>query len=93
MSKPTLTSEMKKGSAELLILALLEERQTSRAMEVQRRAVDLRPQSPALKLTLAKVYLQAGDNALAKAELEKLAGLGDRFAGSAEARTLLAALK
>ena len=52
----------------------------------------LAPDAPALRLTLAKLYAKAGDKALAKSELERLAQLGGRFAGQAEVARLLKTL-
>ena len=64
----------------------------AKAIAVQRKALELQPADPALNLTLAKIYLAAGDKSSAKTALEALAKLGDQFSGSAEAQTLFKAL-
>jgi putative PEP-CTERM system TPR-repeat lipoprotein len=63
-----------------------------RALELQKKAVSLAPEDPALRLNLAKLYVKAGDKALAKSELDRLAQLGDKFAGRAEVARLLKTL-
>jgi predicted Zn-dependent protease len=50
------------------------------------------PQAHALRLTLARILLQAGERAKAKAELERLTALGDGFAQQAEVHQLLQSL-
>ncbi|MFN9766643.1 MAG: tetratricopeptide repeat protein [Pseudomonadota bacterium] len=42
------------------------------------------PQDPKLRLNLARLLIQAGDKPQARAELEDIARLGDRFAGQDE---------
>ena len=72
-----------------LALALAGENKMPRALQVQTQAISLDPENPALKLNLAKLYLKAGDKALAKAELEKLVKLGEKFPGQPEVSRLL----
>ena len=75
-----------------LAWALANEGQAPRAIELQKKAIALAPEASGLRLTLAKVYLKAGDQPRARAELESLAKLGDRFAAHAEVAALLKSL-
>ena len=68
------------------------EGQFDAAANTQRAAVAAAPQTPVLRLTLARILLQGGERAKAKAELDRLAGLGDGFAQQAEVRQLLQTL-
>lgn len=72
------------------VLAL--EKQPQRALELQRKAIALAPESHGLRLTLARIHLEAGDRAQARSELETLARLGDRYADQAEVTRLLGTL-
>ena len=58
------------------------------AIEVQQRAVDLAHDDGLLLLSLARYQLQAGDNARAKAALDKLARQGTQFAQQDEVARL-----
>jgi len=66
--------------------------QAGKAAEWQKRAVALEPANGGWRLNLARFYLQAGDKALAKAELDRLAGLGAGFEQQAEVGRMLASL-
>ncbi len=68
------------------------EQQIGQAIRLQKQALALRPDDPALRLTLARFYRQAGEKRLAKAELDRLQALGERFAGQAEVAALLQGL-
>ena len=72
-----------------LALALAAESQLPRALEVQKKAVELAPDAPSFRLNLAKLQLQAGDKAAARKELEELAKLGSKFGGHDEVAQLL----
>ncbi len=72
------------------LLAL--DNQAERAVELQKRAMAAAPQNESLRLTLAKIYVQSGQKALARSELETLAKLGDKFPAQAEVSQLLATL-
>jgi putative PEP-CTERM system TPR-repeat lipoprotein len=72
-----------------LATALAAEGDIKRALEVQREAVMKDTKDPSLKLNLAKLYLQAKDKTRARAELEDLERLGDRFKAHAEVVDLL----
>jgi len=52
----------------------------------------LAPQNNGLRLTLARIYLESGDKANARTELETLAKLGDKFGAQDEVSKLLATL-
>lgn len=63
-----------------------------KAIDAQKRAVALAPQDYRWRLALAKLLLQAGNKAAAKAELDRLAALGNSFAQQDEVATLRGAL-
>lgn len=63
--------------------------QTGKALELEKKAIGLAPQNLPFRLTLARIYLKAGDKTLARAELETLAKLGDNFPDQAEVLQLL----
>ena len=75
-----------------LALALEAENQLPKAIETQARAVKLDPTDHGLALRLAKLYIKSGDKTRAKAELEALAKVGDKFAGQAEVASLMKSL-
>ncbi len=72
------------------LLAL--DKQFDRALELQKRALATRPLDEGFRLTLAKIYLEAGDKTKARTELESLLKLGDRLGPRAEVKQLLATL-
>jgi putative PEP-CTERM system TPR-repeat lipoprotein len=83
--------ELAPGRAPLLdtlALALATEGQLPQALEAQRQALAQAPADPALKLTLAKLYIQTGDKPAARKLLDELESLGTRYAGQAEVREL-----
>ena len=69
-------------------VALSVEGQHGRAVDVQRRAVNLTPDDPAMRLNLAKLAIQAGNKALAREELDALAARGKDFPLRAEVEKL-----
>jgi putative PEP-CTERM system TPR-repeat lipoprotein len=75
-----------------LALALAADKKLPQAIEVQKSAISRAPNDPSLKLTLARLLIQSGDKAYARAELEDLAKLGSRFRDQAEVGKLLATL-
>ena len=75
-----------------LAAARAAENQLPKAIEAQKRAVQLAPENPGLRLNLAKFYIKAGEKAFAKSELETLSKLGDKFAGQAEVTSLMKGL-
>lgn len=75
-----------------LAMALAAEKKLPQAIELQKSAIARAPNDPALKLTLARLLIQSGDKAYARAELEELVKLGDRFREQAEVAQLLKSL-
>ncbi len=75
-----------------LAVALEADNQIPQAIEAQKRAVALQPKDGNLTLRLAKLYIKSGDKARARAELEALSQLGNKFAGQAEVSSLLKTL-
>ena len=72
-------------------LALLSDGQVQPALEIQRKLVAKMPQVMGFRLTLAHIQLKAGQKAEARAELTKLAALGNKFAEQDEVAALLKA--
>jgi FimV-like protein len=75
-----------------LAMALAQDKQLPRALEVQRKAVQAQPDNGALRLNLAKIYLESGDKVAARGELDTLAKLGDNFPAQSEVTQLLKGL-
>ena len=71
-----------------LAMALAEQKQFPKALATLKRAVELQPDNPSIRLNLARLYLQSGDKPLAKAELDRLSALGDRFGGQQQVAAL-----
>ena len=72
-----------------LALALAADKQLDKALALHRQTLQRAPESPALRLTMARLLLQAGDKARARTELEDLAKLGETFAEHADVTELL----
>ena len=75
-----------------LAQTLAADNQAGKAAEWQKRAVALEPGNGGWRLNLARFYLQAGDKALAKSELDRLAAQGAGFEQQAEVGRMLASL-
>ena len=60
-----------------------------KAVEVQKKAVELAPDAPAYKLGLARLLLQSGDKVGARAELSALTALGAKFPRQSEVAALI----
>lgn len=67
-----------------LALALAADKELDKAIEWQRKAVELAPKAGALRLNLARLYLQAGNKPKAIELLDQLAALGERFSARDE---------
>jgi putative PEP-CTERM system TPR-repeat lipoprotein len=80
------------GFMDTLATILADSGQPAKALEIQKKAIALAPAVAPFHLNLAKLYLQSGDKSLAKAELEQLAKLGDKFANQSEVTELLKTL-
>jgi len=76
----------------LAMILAQDRRDLPRAIEIQRKAVDLQPQDPAYRLSLARMYVDAGDKGLARQELDWLTELGNKFARQDEVAQLKARL-
>jgi putative PEP-CTERM system TPR-repeat lipoprotein len=76
-----------------LATAQAAEGQVAQAITTQKSALAIAPSDMALKLNLARLHAQAGDKPSARAELEALAALGDRFAKQSEVAELLQRLR
>jgi Flp pilus assembly protein TadD len=72
-----------------LSLALASEKQFAKALETQREAMRLAPEMHSLRVSLARIYLLAGDKVQARKELEAVKALGKRYGGQAEVERLL----
>lgn len=72
-----------------LSLALASDKQFAKALETQREAMRLAPDMHSLRVTLARIYLLAGDKVQARKELEAVKALGARYGGQAEVDRLL----
>jgi Tfp pilus assembly protein PilF len=57
-----------------------------------RRLRALAPENPTLRLGMARLHVQAGQNAQARQLLEPLEQMGDKFREQAEVKRLLATL-
>lgn len=75
-----------------LAMALAAEKKLDQAVELQKKALAIAPDSPVLKLGLARIYVQAGQKPQARELLESLSQLGDKFQDHAEVRSLLSTL-
>ena len=75
-----------------LAAALAAENQLAKALEVQRKVVELAPDTPEFRLRLARLYVQSGQGDKARPELDRLADLGEKFKGQAEVAQLMKAL-
>jgi putative PEP-CTERM system TPR-repeat lipoprotein len=59
-----------------------------RAIEIQQKAVNLQPENPSYRLSLARMYVDAGDKAQARKELDRIAELGNKFPRQDEVQRL-----
>lgn len=66
--------------------------QHDRALELQKKVVQLQPKTLEYKLNLARIYMKAGQKDAAKTLLDELAGVGAGFGGQAEVEQLKKAL-
>jgi predicted Zn-dependent protease len=63
-----------------------------KAVTLQKRALQISPNMPALRLHLAQYLIKTGQKPEARAELERLVALGNNFPAQEEVRKLLASL-
>lgn len=71
-----------------LALALMVDKQPAKALEMQKKVVELRPTEPDYRLSLARMALEAGDKTLARTELDRLKALGPSYPQQAEVAAL-----
>ncbi len=71
-----------------LAFSLEAEKQLPKAVEVQKRAVDLDPRDPQLRFRLAELYVRSGDKSAAAKQLDILSQLGPRFDRQADVAAL-----
>jgi putative PEP-CTERM system TPR-repeat lipoprotein len=76
-----------------LAQALAEQGQLARALEVQRKALDIAPDAHDLRLRMARYLVDHGDKAAARTELDVLSRLGSAYPRQSEVRELLARLQ
>ncbi len=75
-----------------LALAQAAEGQIPKAIETEKKALAMAPKDSAIRLSLARLYIEAGDKGNAKTELDALAGLGSAYPNQAEVSRLLKSL-
>mgnify|MGYP002145721270 CR=1 FL=1 len=75
-----------------LALALESENQLDKAIETQKRALQLDAKNPYLRLHLAQLLSKNGDKSGAREHLNALSSLGAGFPGQAEVAALLKSL-
>lgn len=75
-----------------LATILAESDQVDKALDRERRAVELEPNYHPFRLNLAKLYIRAGKKPEAKRELDQLARVGESFSGKEEVQALLKSL-
>ena len=75
-----------------LASALRSEKQLAKAIETEKQALTLAPDAHGFRLSLIKMYIQSGDKASARAELDKLSKVGGKLVDQAEVSRLLATL-
>lgn len=76
-----------------LAAAMADAGQLDKAFELQKKVVAMAPDNMDAKLTLARIAMKSGDKKMARAELEKLAYLGDKFPAQAEVAELMRAMQ
>ena len=75
-----------------LAMLLASKGETSRAIELLRKAMVIAPQAASIQLNLAKILIAAGKKDDARKELDALAKLGEKFPSQTEVSQLLKAL-
>jgi len=75
-----------------LAAILADDGKEGKALEIQKKVIELRPDYAPFRLNLAKIYIKVGDREKARNELEQLAKLGDKFSRQSEVNELLKAL-
>ena len=90
MAEKALAMAAKSPAAlDTMSFALAEDKQFAKAIEFSKQAADIAVDAPRYRLNLARLLIKAGDKKQAKAELTRLAGLGEKFANQDEVASLL----
>lgn len=76
-----------------LAVAMADAGQVDKALDLQKKVVDMAPQLMEAKLNLARIAIKSGNKALARSELEKLTYEGDKFPLQAEVQQLLRSIQ
>jgi putative PEP-CTERM system TPR-repeat lipoprotein len=71
-----------------LAMLLSDKNEHAKALELQKKVLTLQPDAAVFKLNLAKIQIKSGDKTGAKATLDDLSKLGDKFGGQAEVEKL-----
>lgn len=71
---------------------LAEKGETTRAIQLLTRALEIQPSNADIRLNLAKIYIQAGNKSEAKNELKNLAKLGEKSKNYPEVSSLMKSL-
>lgn len=72
-----------------LAMLLADKGETTKAIDLLRKAMTISPQATAIQLNLAKVLIGAGKKDEARKELDAIAKMGEKFSGHAEVSQLL----
>ena len=75
-----------------LAAAQAAEKQVDKALVTQKRVVELAPDATGYRFRLASLAIQAGDKALARAELERLRAMGSKFGLQDDVASMLKSL-
>ena len=70
-------------------MILAADRAFPQAIEESKRALALSGDAPGFRLNLARIYLDAGDKKAARAELDILTKMGDKFPAQFEVERLI----
>jgi len=70
-------------------MLLAKNNEYSKAIGLEKKALELQPTDAGLRLNLAKIYIKAGEKSQARTELDTLAKLGSKFPGQPEVSELL----
>lgn len=75
-----------------LAMLLADKGDTGRSLELLKKAIEIAPQTPAIRLNYARVLIKSGNKAEGRKELEELTKLGDKFPAQGEVAQLMKAL-
>lgn len=75
-----------------LASALAADKQLPRALEIQKQAVERAPEDGALRMNLARLYIQSDQKGMARNELQRVEKMGRKYANQDEVAKLLKTL-